>query len=54
MREISVEYIADGLYEISHNEYGDAKSIYDLSLHTERMEIALAIHNLLYSGKKEK
>ncbi len=33
----------DVLYELSHNEYGDAKSKYDLSLYTDRFELTNAI-----------
>ena len=37
------EKLADILYEISHNEYGDAQNLYDLSLHIDRLKIADAI-----------
>lgn len=38
--------INDYLYELAHNEYGDAQAKYDLSLHSERQVIAKHLHAL--------
>lgn len=50
----SINSMEDYLDEISHNEYGDAQSVYDFSLHKDRLTIAEAILNHLHKIQEAK